>query len=241
VRRRSGLRDVPRVSRCMPRRAERRGLGGVRGCVSHGLFELGPIGSQCPACGGEADAGDLASSLLHQQCAPFDASLGGCDDCLRAHCCQVVENCLTPQCLGYENCVLACPTSPDDGGSVDAPPQDDGSSPGACEEACAHQYPDGRGGWAAFIGCYQVFCGSESACDEPLSSCSQCVISQCLSEYVDYVGSSDGFALAFCIDGCRPTDIACTTACYNEHPDALKTVSAVNQCALEHCPACQPP
>jgi hypothetical protein len=224
-------------------------------------------GSQCPACGGEQDAGDLASVVLHQQCPPSAGSLGGCGDCLRAHCCQVIESCQTPQCLGYESCVLACATPSDDGGTVDDGPQDDGANDGAndealdggsvddgsdeaaafanvegaCEEACELQYPDGRPGWAPLNACVQVFCGAPNACADMASPCLQCITAKCPSEYVDYIGSSDGFALAFCVDGCAPTALACTTACYNQYPGGLMTASAVNQCALELCPACQPP
>lgn len=155
-----------------------------------------------------------------------------------------------PDCTGYLNCILPCSMvqadagSPE-GGSADAGVGDDGaaalSGPAACEAACAQQFPTGRRDWAPLSACVIVECGGQSQCDGSETPCLQCITQQCAQEYVDYVGTADGVALAFCIDSCAPTDVNCETVCYEQFPDVLPVVSAVDQCALQMCAACQAP
>jgi hypothetical protein len=103
------------------------------------------------------------------------------------------------------------------------------------------QYPTGRAQWAPLDACTTVYCSGPSHCDAMPTPCLQCTMSQCANEYANYYGTSDGFALAFCIAGCMPTDLVCDTACYEQYPGAIASASAVNECALEECPACQAP
>jgi hypothetical protein len=206
-------------------------------------------GSLCAACGADAESPSRA-----EQCPTPTSVVNPCDRCTQAYCCVENASCHgNPDCGDYLNCILPCTpgyssnVSPLDAGpdEVDDEGGTDGAapalSPGACEEACNQQYPNGRAAWAALAACTTVYCSGPGDCNGGSTACLQCATNQCAAEYIGDVGTSDGFALSFCLSGCAATDVICETACYEEFPGALGPVSVANQCALELCPACQPP
>jgi hypothetical protein len=201
-------------------------------------------GSQCGACGADAGSGN---SIPPEQCTPPTSYANACDLCTKTHCCVSDANCAAnPDCGSYLDCILGCTTAPSTDAGNGAPDggADGGATltgPGACEEACAQQFPSGRPDWAAVTACTTIYCAGPNDCDAMPAPCLQCITSQCASEYVAYEGSSEGFALSFCISGCAQSDIDCETTCYEQFPDALASVTDVNQCALGQCPACQGP
>lgn len=208
-------------------------------------LETGPGAEAGLDAGADVEAGSPvkhwdAGDILHQNCPPLSATNGPCDVCEQTYCCLTKANCqFNPDCVGYLNCIIPCASTPlADAGVGDAAAP---IGPAACEEACAKQYPTGRADWAPLGTCVTVYCGAPSACDSMASPCLNCTVMQCATQYAAYVGTSEGYALSYCLGGCAPGDLTCDARCYTQYPGALANASALNSCALKNCPSCQAP